>query len=175
VAEIKGSEKFRLGRMVALVRDGGGFLKTILLVDDSKFQRLANERALAKAGFQVLTAGDGEQALEIAASTIPDLIVLDMLLPKLTGPEVLKALRKNRQTSAIPIVVLSSLAQINEAKLVREGATAYFEKSKLDLTDSSEPLLKVVQQILGQSDVAGDDPSPESLVTLSDSQLAVHQ
>jgi hypothetical protein len=71
--------------------------------------------------------------------------------------------------------VLSSLAQINEAKLVREGATAYFEKSKLDLTDSSEPLLKVVQQILGQSDVAGDDPSPESLVTLSDSQLAVHQ
>ncbi len=149
------------------------FLKTILLVDDSKFQRLANERALTKAGFQVLTAGDGEQALEIAGASIPDLIVLDMLLPKLTGPEVLKALRKNRQTSAVPVVVLSSLAQTNEAKLVREGATAYFEKEKLDLTNGSEPLLKVVRQVLEQTDVQDDEASPESLGTISENQLAV--
>jgi CheY-like chemotaxis protein len=159
--------------MVArLVRTGVVFLKTILLVDDSKFQRLANERVLTKAGFQVLTAGDGEQALEIAGSVIPDLIVLDMLLPKLTGPEVLKALRENRQTSAVPVVVLSGLAQKNEAKLVREGATAYFEKSKLDLAKSSEPLLKVVRQILEQPGIQSEEAAP-GLGTISEDQLAV--
>lgn len=148
-------------------------MKTILLVDDSKFQRLANERVLAKAGFLVLTAGDGEQALQIAGSATPDLIVLDMLLPKLTGPEVLKALRKNQQTSTVPVIVLSSLAQKNEAKLVREGATAYFEKSKLDLAEGSEPLLKVVLQVLGLSCNPVDETCPDAVQTPSGNQLAV--
>jgi len=150
-------------------------LKTILLVDDSKFQRLANERVLAKAGFLVLTAGDGEQALQIAGSATPDLIVLDMLLPKLTGPEVLKALRKDQQTSTVPVIVLSSLAQKNEAKLVREGATAYFEKSKLDLAEGSEPLLKVVLQVLGLSCNPVDETCPDAVQTASGNQLAVQQ
>jgi CheY-like chemotaxis protein len=63
----------------------------ILLVDDSKFLRLATERALSRAGYDVSTANDGGRALEIAREKKPDVILLDMLLPKMTGPDVLKA------------------------------------------------------------------------------------
>ena len=61
---------------------------TVLLVEDSKFQKLVNERMLHKAGYTVLTASDGEEALRLARETIPDIILLDMLLPKLGGREV---------------------------------------------------------------------------------------
>ncbi len=71
-----------------------------------------------------------------------------MLLPKLGGPEVLRALRSNPRTASVPIVVLSSLTQKNEAKLKQEGATAYFEKAKLELDQTSELLLRVVTEIL---------------------------
>jgi CheY-like chemotaxis protein len=105
------------------------------LVDDSKFQRRANESVLARAGYKVVTASDGEEALLIAHDRIPDLILLDMMLPKLGGPEVLRALKQNPVTASIPVIVLSGLAQKNEAKLMQEGATAYFEKSKLENGD----------------------------------------
>jgi CheY-like chemotaxis protein len=75
----------------------------ILLVDDSKFLRLATERALARAGYQVSAANDGEHALEMARSERPDLILLDMLLPKMTGPDVLKALKADPATAGIAV------------------------------------------------------------------------
>ena len=78
----------------------------ILLVDDSKFLRLATERALSRAGYDVSTATDGERALEIAREKKPDVILLDMLLPKMTGPDVLKALKKDPETAGIAVVAL---------------------------------------------------------------------
>lgn len=81
-------------------------MRSILLVEDSRFLRRANERVLAKAGYEVVTAADGEEALQLARTKAPDLILLDMLLPKLGGPEVLRALRGDPATAAIPVVVL---------------------------------------------------------------------
>jgi two-component system, OmpR family, phosphate regulon response regulator PhoB len=106
-------------------------METILLVEDSKFLRVATERILTKAGYQVICAGDGDEALVLAGSSLPDLIVLDMLLPKLSGPEVLRSLKKNNLTAHIPVVVLSSLSQNNGPKLVQEGAGAFIEKGSL--------------------------------------------
>jgi two-component system alkaline phosphatase synthesis response regulator PhoP len=106
-------------------------METILLVEDSKFLRVATERILTKAGYQVICAGDGDEALALAGSRLPDLIVLDMLLPKLSGPEVLRSLKKNDLTAHIPVVVLSSLSQNNGPKLVQEGADAFIEKGSL--------------------------------------------
>jgi CheY-like chemotaxis protein len=123
-------------------------LKLILLVEDSRFLRLANERALVNAGYSVVTASDGEEALRIAYARIPDLILLDMLLPKLGGVEVLHALRNNPLTAMIPVIVLSSLPQKNEDKLKKEGATAYFEKSQLQLDQHSESLGHIVKRTL---------------------------
>jgi CheY-like chemotaxis protein len=124
-------------------------MKSILLVEDSRFLRLANERVLMKAGYNVVTAGDGEEALRIAYDMIPDLILLDMLLPTLGGVQVLQALRSNILTALIPVVVLSSLPQANELKLKKEGATAYFEKSQLDVGQNSESLINIVKKTLG--------------------------
>lgn len=123
-------------------------MKLILLVEDSRFLRLANERALVKAGYTVVTAGDGEEALRIAHAALPDLILLDMLLPTLGGVQVLQALRSNVLTALIPVVVLSSLPQKNEYKLKKEGATAYVEKSQLDLGHNSESLINLVKKTL---------------------------
>jgi len=98
----------------------------------------------------------------IAANRLPDLIVLDMLLPKLSGPEVLRSLKKNVLTAHIPIVVGSSLSQKNEAKLLREGACAFVEKSLL-LKDP-EPLLEVIRTVLAKTtarSVVPDAACPE--------------
>jgi CheY-like chemotaxis protein len=126
-------------------------MKSILLVEDSKFLRLASERALVRAGYSVVSTDDGEQALREAQQHIPDLILLDMLLPKLGGPEVLRALKKNPVTAQIPVVVLSSLSQKNETKLKRDGATAYFEKSKLHLDTDSQALIELVKNALAHA------------------------
>jgi CheY-like chemotaxis protein len=130
---------------------GGGVTipnSKILLVEDSKFLRLSNERILTKAGYEVSTAADGEEALRIAGEQLPDIILLDMMLPKLSGPDVLRKLKENPTTSAIPVIVLSSLSQKNEEKLIQDGAAAYFEKSALDLDKNSDRLAATVETVL---------------------------
>jgi CheY-like chemotaxis protein len=122
----------------------------ILLVDDSRFLRLANERALVKAGHKVTSACDGEEALESARRQKPDLVILDMMLPKISGLEVLRALRKNPETAPLPVMVLTSLPQCNEVKLVSDGATAFFEKSRLKLDEDSVRLVQEVDRLLSR-------------------------
>jgi CheY-like chemotaxis protein len=117
-----------------------------LLVEDSKFLRIATERILTKAGYRVLWAGDGDEALVLAGSKLPDLIVLDLLLPKLSGPEVLRSLKKNNLTAHIPVVVLSSLSQNNDRKLIREGAAAFLEKGPL--LENPAPLMEAIKAAL---------------------------
>lgn len=121
-------------------------MDTILLVEDSKFLRIATERALTKAGYRVVVAGDGEEALAQASAHLPDLILLDMLLSKLSGPEVLQALKKNPVTAGISVIVLSSLSQKNEEKLLSAGATAFLEKGPL--LENPSLLLNVVKDAL---------------------------
>lgn len=119
----------------------------ILLVDDSKFLRLATERALARAGYEVSTAEDGERALHEARERKPDLILLDMLLPKIPGLEVLKALKKDPATAGIAVVVFTGMSQKNAERLRRDGACAFLEKSELGLEKGCELLLAAVAEI----------------------------
>jgi CheY-like chemotaxis protein len=116
----------------------------ILLVEDSKFLRIANERALARAGYDVITAGDGEEALKMARESSPDIILLDMLLPKMSGECVLHELKRDPQTQGTPVVVLSSLAQSNEKKLRDNGAAAFFSKSNLSFGHEQQALVELV-------------------------------
>jgi len=122
----------------------------ILIVDDSRFLRIANERALTRVGYQVLACGDGEEGLRLATEHNPDLIVLDMMLPKLSGPDLLHALRKNPSTATIPVMVLTSLPQANEGRLISEGANAYFEKALLTLDKGSGHFVEAVEKILSK-------------------------
>jgi CheY-like chemotaxis protein len=134
----------------------------VLLVEDSKFLRMANERALSKAGYAVSTAADGEEALQLAVEQLPDIILLDMLIPKISGPDVLKALKNDPATVGIPVIVLSSLSQKNEEKLLSEGAAAYFEKSTLELDKSSNRLAEMVETVLSRSKKNHTSNSPTS-------------
>jgi DNA-binding response OmpR family regulator len=76
----------------------------ILLIEDSKFQRVANGRTLVKAGYSVIHAGDGDEGLRIAREDMPDLILLDMMLPKLSGLDVLRALKADVLVKHIPVI-----------------------------------------------------------------------
>jgi len=125
-----------------------GRMTKILLVDDSKFLRLATERALARAGYEVITAMDGEHALHLARESRPDLILLDMLLPKMTGPDVLKALKKDPATAGIAVIVLTGLSHKNAARLQQDGAYAFLEKSELGLDKGCETLLTALAGIV---------------------------
>jgi CheY-like chemotaxis protein len=129
--------------------------QSILLVDDSKFLRRANELALIKAGYSVFSAGDGEEGLRVAREKTPDLIILDMMLPKLSGLQLLEALKKDAATQHIPVIVLSSLPQKNEQKLKQCGAAAYFEKASLGVENGSTGLIRAVESVLRSSQAAG--------------------
>jgi CheY-like chemotaxis protein len=128
-------------------KDVAGMTK-LLLVDDSKFLRLATERALARAGYEVSTAIDGSEALAIAREKQPDLILLDMLLPKMTGPDVLKALKHDPMTAGIAVVAFTGLSQKNAIRLEQDGACAFLDKAELGLNNGSEALLVAVARIL---------------------------
>jgi CheY-like chemotaxis protein len=128
---------------------------TILLIEDSKLLRTANTRALVKAGYQVIGAVDGEEGLRSARESIPELILLDMLLPKITGLDVLKGLKSDPRTKNIPVIVLSALSQANEAKLMKEGAAAFFEKSEKMLENDSADLIAAVKDALTSANRAG--------------------
>jgi two-component system, cell cycle response regulator DivK len=123
-------------------------MATVLLIDDSKFLRRANELSLTKAGHQIVTASDGEEGLRLAREKKPDVIVLDMLLPKLAGADLLQLLKGDPHTAKIPVVVLSSLPQKNELKLMAAGAAAYLEKSSLALDQCSSELSRTISKVL---------------------------
>jgi CheY-like chemotaxis protein len=122
----------------------------ILVVEDSKFLRLATERALAHAGYEVSSAGDGEEALRTAREKLPDLILLDMLLPKMGGPEVLRGLKNDTATSQIPVVVLTGLSRKNAERLQADGADGFLEKSALGLDQGSEALVVAVREFVNR-------------------------
>jgi CheY-like chemotaxis protein len=120
----------------------------ILLVEDSKPIRLENESALHKAGYEVICAEDGESALQLARAKKPDLILLDMILPKMSGPEVLEHLKSERATAEIPVVVLSSLTEKNRQKLMDAGAEEYLEKNALMPMKGINMLPKALENII---------------------------
>ena len=110
--------------------------KRILLAEDDRFLRRAEEAALKRAGFVVLAAADGEEALRMAIAEKPDLVLLDLIMPKLQGFEVLKALKADPATAAIPVVVLSNLGQDGDVQRALEGgAVAYLVKANLSLDE----------------------------------------
>jgi CheY-like chemotaxis protein len=124
---------------------------TVLLIDDSRFLRKANELALARSGYSVLAAGDGEEGLHMACEKVPDLIVLDMMLPKMPGQQLLHELKSDPRTAEIPVIVLSSLPKSNEDRLKSEGAVAYLEKTSLGLDTGSARLVQEVGNVLSSN------------------------
>ena len=133
---------------------------TVLLIEDSKFIRAVSQRELVRAGYVVLMAPDGESGLRMAQESLPDLILLDMMLPILAGADVLRALKEDRRTAHIPVIVLSSLSQKSSGKLKQQDVAAYIEKSALLTGDS-----QVIVRALAAAMQSTPDPDTEADAT----------
>jgi len=118
----------------------------VLLIDDSKVMRVACEGALGRAGHQVISAVDGDQGLKLVREAKPDLVLLDMMLPKMSGLDLLQAIKEDPAVAQIPVIIFTSLSQKNEAKLMKAGAAAYLEKTEM-LANNSAGLLQAIERI----------------------------
>lgn len=106
----------------------------VLLAEDDRFLRKAAQTALQARGFTVTAAVDGEEALKLVRSERPDLILLDLIMPKLQGFEVLRLLKEDSLTAKIPVIVLSNLSQGADMERASAlGALAYLVKANLSL------------------------------------------
>ena len=117
----------------------------IVVADDDRMFRKVAETTLRRQGYEVTTASDGEEALQLIRSERPDMIVLDLIMPKLQGFDVLTILKQDTLTSAIPVIVLSSLTQEQDKQEALDlGAVAYFNKTTFSLSE----LVKQVENTL---------------------------
>jgi DNA-binding response OmpR family regulator len=117
----------------------------VLVADDEDDIRSLVSFRLKRAGYDVITAADGEEALLLATTRLPDLVVLDMMMPKATGLEVTRSMREQATTKDIPIILLTARAQ--EADVARgfdAGADDYVKKpfSPQDLQARIQALLE---------------------------------
>ena len=110
--------------------------RRVLLAEDDRFLRRAAEARLRRHGLEVLTAADGEEALRVARAEPLDLVLLDVVMPKLQGFDVLKALKQDDATAHIPVIVLSNLGQERDvAQAMALGALAFLVKAHMSLQD----------------------------------------
>ncbi len=101
----------------------------ILLVEDEASLRRLIGYALESKGYEVLVAVDGRQGLDMARSESPDLILLDMVMPEMSGMEVLSALKKDARLKDIPVLIVTASAQKKDAeKTISMGAAGYLIK-----------------------------------------------
>jgi twitching motility two-component system response regulator PilH len=108
-----------------------GPLLTVLVVDDSKNDRETMGRIAEEDGFRVVFAQDGNEALRVAKAERPDMILLDTVMPRMNGFEVLRRLKQDPATRDIPVVLVSSKAPEEADKIwaTRNGAAAHATKS----------------------------------------------
>ncbi len=101
---------------------------------------------MVKEGFEIKTAFDGQAGLELAKEYKPDLILLDLILPKMDGFTVLEELKKDQSTKDIPVIVLTNLEGTSDVEKVLElGATTYLVKANYDLSEVVAKIRKTLE------------------------------
>lgn len=118
---------------------------TILLVEDDPFLSALLKTRLQNEGLTVMHAVDGQQAVEMLKASKPSLILLDLILPKKSGFEVMEAIQSDPELNKSPIIIISNLGQESDVQRGRElGAIEYFVKAKTSIDD----LIVKIQQFL---------------------------
>jgi DNA-binding response OmpR family regulator len=122
-------------------------MKKILIAEDDRFLATAYKIKLTKAGYEVKIAVDGVEALKALAEYVPDLVILDLIMPVKDGFAVLEELKKNDAWKKIPVIVASNLGQKEDMeKATNMGATDFVVKSDLSL----ENLIAKIRKIVGE-------------------------
>ena len=104
-------------------------MKTVLIIEDSQEICENTTELLELAGFKVIAAVNGREGIEAAVKKSPDIILCDILMPEMNGYEVIKQLKENTSTAAIPFIYVTASGEKNEVKLAMEmGADGYVRK-----------------------------------------------
>jgi DNA-binding response OmpR family regulator len=120
---------------------------TILFIEDESALQKTFGDVLKKHGYEMVSALDGETGLKLAKEKKPDLILLDLILPKLHGFEILKKLKEGRETKDIPVIVLTNLEALGEVdKAIELGARTYLVKAQY----SPEEIVEKIKKTLGE-------------------------
>jgi len=119
--------------------------KKILIIEDDSILQKALQEFLIAEGFETLSALDGEEGVKIGKEKKPDLILLDIILPKMDGYEVLKAMKSDESTKNIPIILLTNLGSLNDVeKALGLGATTYLIKADYKLEEVAKKIKEVL-------------------------------
>jgi two-component system, cell cycle response regulator DivK len=118
--------------------------KTVLYVEDNEFNLKMVRQLLARTSYRLIEATDGELGVATAFKELPDLILMDIQLPKLSGLEATRKLRSDPKTADVPIVVITSFALSGDEQKAKDaGATAYMAKPY-----SPRELLQMIRKLL---------------------------
>jgi DNA-binding response OmpR family regulator len=121
-------------------------MKKILVVEDDKFLRSAYLAKLVRVGFEVQVAEDGEEALKILGDFEPDLILLDLIMPKKDGFQTLAEMKGNSRWKNIPVIVTTNLGQQEDIdKAVGLGAMDYVVKTAMPMDGIVEKICSVLK------------------------------
>ena len=147
--------------------------KIMVVEDDASLREIYGIRVAAE-GYEVVSAGDGEEALAVAVREKPDLILLDIMMPKISGFDMLDILRSTPEISHIKVVVMTALSADDQRQRgERLGADRYLVKSQVGIED----VIKTIHEVLGDNAtaVAPDAPAsvPESQAAAPVEQQAV--
>jgi two-component system cell cycle response regulator DivK len=104
-------------------------MRTVLYVEDNEFNRKIVRQLLARTSYKLMEAVDGESGVAMAAEHPPDLVLMDVQLPKLSGLDATRAIRTDPRTAHVPVIVVTSFALSgDESKAMAAGASAYLAK-----------------------------------------------
>jgi len=118
--------------------------KILFIEDESALQKTVGE-ALKQEDCDIISAIDGEIGLRLAQEKKPDLIILDLVLPKMHGFDVLKKLKGSAETKNIPVIILTNLEGVEDIdKAIELGATTYLVKAQYDLKEVVEKIKKIL-------------------------------
>ncbi len=151
--------------------------KIMVVEDDSSLREIYSIRITAE-GYNVVSAGDGEEALAVAVREKPDLILTDVMMPKISGFDMLDILRSTPETADIKVVMMTALSADDQRERgERLGADRYLVKSQVGIED----VVNVIHEILGDrkapaaDDVPSQEPTPSSAPETPDSTATAPQ
>ena len=122
-------------------------MKKILFIEDESALQKTLGDTLKDAGYEVISALDGEIGLSLAKTAKPDLILLDLILPKVDGFEVIEKLNQDKETQKIPVIVLTNLERMEDVDRALElGAKTYLIKANYTLKEVVEKMRKAMEE-----------------------------
>ncbi len=120
-------------------------MKKVLVVEDDQFLAAAYKLKLTKSGFEVMVASDGGEALAILREFIPDVVILDLIMPNVDGFTCLSRMKSDEKLKNIPVIVASNLGQKEDVEKAKNlGAAEFIIKSNVSIDDILEKINSIL-------------------------------